>query len=177
MKKIRIERMLILIIMLFPPTCMLSQENGIKALDFLIGTWETREDNTETGWWETATREINYTLKDNYIELKATSIDSNGRAREYYWYINYNKKTQQFEMVSMFSNWHETQFDILEWDLEKRKLTIRNIPDRESRFTERFGEFIFSKDFNTYTWKGENKYGDPNNPSIWKYVEKGVRKR
>ncbi|MEM7087272.1 MAG: hypothetical protein AAF489_13875 [Bacteroidota bacterium] len=156
---------------------MLSQEKGIKELDFLIGTWETREDNKETGWWETATREINYALKGNYIELKANSIDSNGREREYYWYINYNKKTEQFEMISMFSNWHETQSDILEWDPENRKLTIRNMPNRESRFTERFGELIFNENFNEYTWTGENKYGDANNPSIWKYIEKGVRKR
>lgn len=154
-----------------------SSAQSIKDLDFLIGVWETREDNTETGWWETATREIRYTLKDNYIELKANSIDSNGREREYSWYINYNKQTKQFEMVSMFSNWYKTQFDILDWNSEKRKLTIRNKPDSESGFHERFGEIIFSKDFNEYTWKGENKYGAPNNPSIWKYIEKGFRKR
>ncbi len=156
---------------------MTSQEKGIKELDFLIGTWETREDNAETGWWETATREINYTLKDNYIELKANSIDSNGRERAYFWYINYNKKAKQFEMVSMFSNWHKTQFDILTWDEENRTLTIRNDPDCEKRYTERFGKIMFSEDFQSYEWKGENKYGDPNNPSSWKYLEKGVRKR
>lgn len=154
-----------------------SSAQSIQDLDFLIGVWETREDNTETEWWETATREIRYTLKDNYIELKANSIDSNGREREYCWYINYNKQTKQFEMVSMFSNWHKTQFDILDWNSEKRKLTIRNKPDSESGFREGFGEIIFTKDFNEYTWKGENKYGDPNNPSIWKYIEKGFRKR
>ena len=177
MKRATLERMQIVLLMLWLPIGIIAQEKGIKELDFLIGTWETREDNIETGWLETATRDISYALKDNYIELKATSMDSNGRAREYYWYINYNKKAQQFEMVSMFSNWHKTQFDILEWDPPKRKLTIRNRPDRESEFSERFGELIFSEDFNTYTWKGENKYGDPNNPSVWKYIEKGVRKR
>ena len=72
---------------------MKSQENRIKELDFLVGVWETREDNAENGWWETSTREINYALKDNYIEVKAKSIDSNDREREYYWYINYNIST------------------------------------------------------------------------------------
>ena len=177
MKRIRLERILIFIVILFLPKCMISQEKKIKELNFLIGVWETREDNTEKGWWETATREIKYTLKGNYIELKANSIDSNGREREYLWYINYNKRTKQFEMVSMFSNWQKTQFDILEWDSEQRKLTIRNKPDSESGFHERFGEIVFSKDFNEYIWKGENKYGDPNNPSIWRYIEKGSRKR
>ena len=131
----------------------------------------------ESEWWETSIREISYTLKDNYIELKANSIDSDGREREYHWYINYNKKTKQFEMVSMFSNWYKTQFDILDWDSEKRTLTIRNKPDSESGFHERFGEMVFSEDFNEYTWVGENKYGDPNNPSIWRYIEKGQRKK
>ena len=165
---------MIFLIILFLSKGIMAQEKGIKEFDFLIGTWETREDNVEEEWWETSTREIKYALKGNYIELKASSIDSNGREREYYWYINYNKKTAQFEMVSMFSNWHKTQFDILDWDSEKRKLTIRSNP---GNFPERFGEIIFSEDFNGYTWEGENKYGDPNNPSIWKYIEKGFRNK
>ena len=152
-----------------------AQEKGIKELDFLIGVWETREDNVEEGWWETSRREINYTLMENYIELKAKSVDSNGREREYSWFINYNKKTEQFQMVSMFSNWYKTQFDILEWDANSRKLTIRNKPDSEAEYHERFGEIIFSKDFKEYTWKGENKYGDPNDPGVWRYMEKGVK--
>lgn len=176
MKNVKFEGIMLLIIMLFLPEYMMSQEKGIQELDFLIGVWESREENTETGWWETSTREIRYILKDNYIELKANSIDSNGREREYYWFINYNKRNEQFEMVSMFSNWHRTQFDILEWDGEKRKLTIRNNPGCEKEFTERLGEIVFSEDFKAYTWTGENKYGDPNNPSVWKYVETGFRK-
>lgn len=177
MSNLKVERTVAFIIMLFLFKSLMAQEKGIKELDFLIGTWETREDNTEKDWWETSTREIKYTLKGNYIELKASSIDSNGNEREYYWYINYNKKSKQFEMISMFSNWYKTQFDILEWDREKRKLTIRNKPDSETEFHERFGEIIFSEDFSEYTWKGENKYGDPNNPSIWKYIEKGFRNK
>ena len=169
-------QLIIFAILLFHSESGIAQEEGIKNLDFLIGTWETREDNTETGWWETATREIKYTLKDNYIELKASSIDSNGKEREYSWYINYNKKAKQFQMVSMFSNWYKTQFDILEWDSAKRTLTIRNKPESESEFHERLGQITFSENFNEYTWRGENKYGDPNNPSVWKYIETGFRK-
>ena len=177
MKRLKFEGVLIFAMLLFLSTSMSSQEKNIKELDFLIGVWETREDNLEKSWWETSTREIKYALKDNYIELKAKSIDSNGKEREYFWYINYNKKAKQFEMISMFSNWYKTQFDILDWDSDKRKLTIRNKPDHESEYHERYGELIFSKDFNEYTWKGENKYGDPDNPNIWKYIEKGSRKK
>lgn len=175
MKKLKLKNILIFIVFLSLSEGLTAQEEGIKELDFLIGKWETREDNIEEGWWETSTREIKYTLKGNYIELKATSVDSNGREREYSWYINYNKKAKQYEMVSMFSNWYKTQFDILDWDSEQRKLTIRNKPGSETEFHERFGEIIFSEDFDEYVWKGENKYGDPNNPGIWKYIEKGRR--
>jgi len=174
MKKNIIKAALIIVLFSFS-TSSIAQERGIKELDFLIGTWESREENVEKGWWETSTREIKYALKGNYIELKANSIDSNGKEREYSWYINYNEKEEQFEMVSMFSNWYKTQFDILVWDSKLRKLTIRNKPLVENEFHERFGEIVFNKNLDAYTWNGENKYGDANDPSIWKYVEKGVR--
>ncbi len=170
-----LKLVLIFTMVLFLANSTIAQEKGINELDFLIGIWETREDNVEKGWWETSTREIKYTLLGNYIELRASSIDSNGKKREYSWYINYNKKMEQFQMVSMFSNWYKTQLDILDWDKEQRKLTIRNKPLVEDEYHERFGEIIFSENFDEYTWNGENKYGDPEKPSIWKYVEKGTR--
>ncbi len=174
MKRNRLIAALILVLF-FLSRSIIAQERGIKELDFLIGTWESREENVEKGWWETSTREIKYALKGNYIELKANSIDSNGKERTYSWYINYNKKKERFEMVSMFSNWHKTQFDILVWDSKQRKLTVRNQPLIEEEFHERFGEIIFNENLDAYTWNGENKYGDANDPSIWKYVERGVR--
>lgn len=147
---------------------------SIKDLDFLIGTWEVREDIEDKGWWEKAIRVGKYVLKGNFIELKANSIDSNGKEREYSWFINYNKKTKQFEMTSMFSNWYKVQSDILEWNAKKRTLTIRNKP-MGGEFHERLGKMIFDKNFKSYVWKGENKYGDPNKPGIWRYIEKGTR--
>lgn len=152
-----------------------AQERSIEELAFLIGKWETREESVENGWWETSVREITYSLKGNYIQLNANAIDSKGNQREYSWFINYNKKNQRFEMVSMFSNWYKTQFDILDWDSKQRKLTIRNQPSIEGEFHERYGEIIFNEAYDEYVWKGENKYGDINNPSIWKYIEKGAR--
>ena len=147
---------------------------SIKDLDFLVGTWEVREDNIDKNWWETATRIGKYVLKENFIELKAESIDSNGRKREYRWYFHYNKRAKQFEMTSMFSNWHKVQSDILEWDVKSRTLTIRN-NSAVSEFPKRYGKMVFSKDFKSYVWKGENKSGDPKKPRIWRYIEKGFR--
>lgn len=151
-------------------------ETSIKDLEFLIGTWEVREDNQEKTWWEESTRIGSYTLDSTYIELSAIAKSSTGKQRTYLWLIHYNKKDQQFEMISMFSNWHKIQFDILGWDPNKRTLTIQSGGDPGSNeYHERFGELVFEKEFNSYVWKGQNKYGDESNPSIWEYVEKGVK--
>ncbi len=153
-----------------------AQEKSINDLGFLIGTWELREDNSEEGWWEKSIRTGRYVMDSTYIELESKAISSTGKERMYRWYIHYNSKTQQFEMTSMFSNWHKVQNDVLDWDAKNRKLTIRNGVDAsEEEYHERFGEIIFDEDFNGYIWTGENKYGDPENPGVWRYVEKGSR--
>ncbi|MEW7292816.1 hypothetical protein [Aquimarina sp. 2304DJ70-9] len=155
---------------------IIAQERNIRDLDFLIGEWNVREDNKEKKWWEKSTRIGRYVLDSTYIELKASAISSSGKKRTYNWYIHYNSKKNQFEMVSMFSNWYEVLFDILIWDSTQRKLTIKHNSDSDSNdYHERYGEIIFDESFNEYIWVGENKYGDPNSPSVWKYVEKGLR--
>ncbi len=153
-----------------------AQEQSIRDLDFLIGKWEVHEDNAEKTWWEKSTRIGSYTLDSTFIELDAQALSSTGKQRTYRWLIHYNRKLQRFEMVSMFSNWHKVQFDILEWQPEGRTLTIRHDPDNQSKeFHERLGQLVFDGDFRSYTWTGENKYGDPDDPSIWNYIETGKR--
>ncbi|MEP0987822.1 hypothetical protein [Ekhidna sp.] len=151
------------------------QENRIHDLAFLVGNWEVQEDNKENGWWEKSERTIQYALDSTYLQLDAKAISSSGKERVYRWYIHYNSKEEQFEMVSIFSNWHKIQLDILSWEAQTRTLTIQNKANSEE-FHERLGQLVFNKDFSTYVWTGENKYGDPKDPSIWKYVEKGTRK-
>lgn len=155
-----------------------AQESGIMDLDFLVGEWKVREDNKEKEWWEETIRVGRYVLDSTYIELESTAVSSDGKERTYRWYIHFNSKAKQFEMVSMFGNWHKVQFDILNWEANNRKLTIRSSADpNSSEFHERFGEIVFDKDFNEYVWTGQNKYGDRENPRIWNYVEKGQRIR
>ena len=152
-----------------------AQTPSIHDLDFLIGTWQVREDIADKNWWEKTTRIGHYTLDSTFIELEAESISSTGKERTYRWFIHYNSRLEQFEMISMFSNWHKVQKDILEWDAENRKLTIRHGDTDPNEYHERFGEMTFAEDFSEYEWKGENKYGDRENPGIWRYVEKGKR--
>lgn len=153
-----------------------SFSQSIKDLEFLIGEWKTREDIKDKNWWEESRRTIQYALDSTYIEVKATANSSSGKERKYLWYIHYNSKKNQFEMLSMFSNWHKAQFDILIWEPTERKLIIKKDPDpNEEEYHERYGEMIFDENFMEFVWKGVNKYGDKNNPGIWKYVEKGIK--
>ena len=177
MKKIAIKVLTFLIAWTVVTVDITAQENSIQDLDFLIGTWEVREDNAEKTWWEETTRTAQYTLDSTYIELTSHAVSSTGKERTYRWFIHYNSKGRQYEMVSMFGNWHKVQFDILEWDATARKLTIRSgqDPSGPDEYHERYGELIFEADFSAYTWNGENKYGDPADPGIWTYVEKGRR--
>jgi len=167
----------VLIIALFSTTLIVfSQQKSIKDLDFLIGEWEVREDNTEEKWWEKAKRTGRYVLDSTFIELESVAISSNGKERTYRWFIHFNSKSQQFEMASMYSNWDKILLDILHWDIEQRKLTIRNGKETNSHgYHERYGALIFNEDFSGYVWEGQNKYGDPEKPKIWTYVEKGTR--
>ena len=155
-----------------------AQKNRIRDLDFLIGTWEVREDNLEKNWWEKTTRVCQYVLDSTCIELKSSSITSDGKKRSYHWHIHYNEKAGQFEMVSMFSNWHKIQFDVLDWLPKERKIIIRNGQDfGADEYHERYGEIVFYQDYQSYEWKGENKYGDRANPGIWRYTEVGKKKQ
>ena len=166
----------VLILLLINVLDVFSQEKSIKDLAFLIGTWEVREDNEEEKWWEQSTRTAHYTLDSTYIELESVAISSSGKERTYRWLIHYNSKAEQFEMVSMYSNWHKVQFDILTWDIGSRQLIIRNgVAANSDEYHERYGEIVFDENFNNYIWKGENKYGDRDDPGIWKYIEKGLR--
>lgn len=152
-----------------------AQQKSIKDLGFLIGNWNVREDNKETNWYEESYREGRYILDSTYIELKTTTFSPN-KKRTYIWYVHLNSKTQLFEMVSIYSNWHKVQFDIIHWDFYNRKLTVKNGIDPSSReYYERFGEIIFDEDFNSYIWNGKNKYGNPKKPNVWNYIEKGTR--
>lgn len=150
-------------------------QKSINDLAFLVGTWEVREDNLEKNWWEKSTRIVQFTLDSTYIQLDSEAITSSGKKRVYRWFIHYNSKEEQFEMISIFSNWHKIQFDILEWDENQRTLIIKNKPHSEE-YHERFGELVFNQNLTEYIWKGVNKNGDPNDPDIWRYTEVGSRK-
>ncbi len=156
----------------------LTAQQNIHDLNFLIGEWKVREDIPDKDWWEETTRVGQYVMDSTYIMLESNALSSSGKERTYRWYIHYNSKTEQFEMVSMFGNWHKIQFDLLSWDPANRALTIENGGDPGSEeYHERLGEMVFEEGFDAYVWRGENKYGDPDDPGIWRYEEKGTRIR
>jgi hypothetical protein len=153
---------------------MYAQQSTIKDLNFLIGAWEAKEHNKEKAWWEECTRTGTYILDSTYIQLESVAISSTGKKRIYRFLIHYNSVVRQFEMVSMYSNWPKIQNDILDWNKERRVLTIRNKPE-EGEYTERVGMMQFNEDLTSYKWTGINKSGDRTKPNIWEYEEIGKR--
>lgn len=172
----RTKIFLILVLFFFSGNLLAQQEGNIKELSFLIGQWNVKEENEEKDWWEESVRTGRFILDSTYIELTSHATSSNGKRRTYKWYIHYNEKKDQFEMVSMFSNWHKVQFDVLTWESRERKIIIKSTihPDSEE-YHERYGEILFGDDFESYVWTGVNKYGDPKKPGVWEYTEKGRR--
>jgi len=155
-------------------TSKLYSQATVKDLHFLVGTWEAEEHNKEKTWWEKCTRSGTYILDSTYIQLESVAVSSTGKKRTYRFMIHYDKTAKQFEMVCMYSNWPKVQVNFLEWDSEKRTLTLRNKPEAEE-YGARTGAIQFSADYDTYTWKGINKSGDRQKPSIWEYEESGNR--
>lgn len=167
---------LLIAISMWQWTTAYSQESTIQNLDFLIGTWEVREENADKSWWEETRRSAEYTLDSTYIELNSEAVSSSGKKRTYRWFIHFNTKDQQYEMISMFGNWHKVQYDILEWDQAQRTIIFRSGGDPgNDEYHDRYGEMVFNETFTEYVWTGINKSGDPTEPNIWEYEESGRR--
>ena len=76
------KKLILMIALIIPIAIASGQDGSIDDLKFLIGTWETREDNDKKTWWEKSTRAIKYTLDSTTIELKADAISSSGKKRK-----------------------------------------------------------------------------------------------
>ena len=89
MEKEFLKKTLLIIALFLSTLNVFSQQKSIKDLDFLIGKWEVREDNTEKNWWEKSKRTGRYILDSTYIELKSAAISSSGKKRTYRWFIHF----------------------------------------------------------------------------------------
>ena len=90
-----------MIAFIIPAAITCGQDRSIDDLKFLIGKWETREDNDKKTWWEKSTRIIKYTLDSTTIELKAEAISSSGKKRKYAWYIHYNSNKISCQLLKI----------------------------------------------------------------------------
>lgn len=157
------------------PFCGHAQQPSVKDLGFLIGTWETEEHHPATQWWEKSTRTATYVLDSTYIQWESVAINSSHKTRTYRFLIHYDSKSNQFEMVCLYSNWPKVQTDILQWNKAARQLTLKSKPAVDV-FSERSGTIQFSEDFREYVWSGINQSGDPQKPNIFVFEEKGNKK-
>jgi hypothetical protein len=168
------RRVLLFSFWMFPFIQSIAQQESVKDLDFLIGTWQTEEHNKAGDWWEKSTRTGIFILDEQYIQLESVAVSSTGKKRTYRFLIHYDSQSKQFEMISIYGNYPKSRTEIMEWDKNNRKLTLKSKPS-EDEYSDRAGVIQFNDDFTEYIWTGSNKSGDPQKPRIFEYEEVGKK--
>lgn len=102
----RIAAILLLLVAGSRPGCV-SAQSVEEELRALIGTWETvdtyhpleGQPSVETG-----VRTCELALRNQYLQCDTNAVNAQGTERSYRWMINYNRITERFEMLSIWSN-------------------------------------------------------------------------
>ena len=86
----------------------------IKRLSWLLGNWETRDEQVDGNYIETGLRNCEWGLNGRYIVCTGVGTNHVGRSREYIWYFNYNHMEERFEMNSLYGDWPRKNLFIIE---------------------------------------------------------------
>ena len=88
----------------------------IERLGWLIGNWETRDEQLDGDYVETGPRDCDWGLDQRYIICSGVGTNHLGKSREYVWYFNYNHMEDRFEMNSLYGDWPRKNLFIIELD-------------------------------------------------------------
>ena len=81
----------------------------MRPLSVLIGTWDTEDVYRPISGAEIreiGVRTCSLVLLDRYVECVTRGRNpASGREREYRWYINFNRETNRYDIVGIFSNY------------------------------------------------------------------------
>ena len=130
-----------------------AQSQGIKNLDFLIGTWDVSEviyPGSENEYIEAGTRTCGYDVDGTYIKC-VTKAKSKYGERSLFMFFNYHKEYNKYIVTTLFSN---LSFQgKYEWYLDSAKQTIQSISPLGRNEDEFYrGDISFSED--QLIWKG-----------------------
>lgn len=99
------------------------EELPIKRLSWLVGEWETRDEQVGGDYVETGPRNCAWGLNGRYIVCRGEGTNHKGKSREYIWYFNYNHMEKRFEMNSLYGDWPRKNLFIIEVSKDNRHLT------------------------------------------------------
>ena len=99
------------------------EELPIKRLDWLVGEWETRDEQVEGDYVETGPRSCDWGLNDRYIVCRGVGTNHRGKSRDYIWYFNYNHMEERFEMNSLYGDWPRKNLFIIELSEDNHQFT------------------------------------------------------
>lgn len=95
----------------------------IKRLSWLLGHWETRDEQVDGKYVETGLRSCEWGLNGRYIVCTGVGTNNSGKSREYIWYFNYNHMEERFEMNSLYGDWPRKNLFIIEISENNHHLT------------------------------------------------------
>ena len=139
----------------------LAQDNElpIKRLSWLVGEWDTRDEQVRGDYVETGPRNCDWGLNDRYIVCRGVGTNHQGKSRDYIWYFNYNHMEERFEMNSLYGDWPRKNLFIIEVSEDNHHLEAMSF-----FFT---GDGLEPGNPQTITYNGSDQYvwsifnGDP----------------
>lgn len=132
-----------------------AQEQSVKNLDLLIGTWDVEEamvSGSNLTVAEKGLRTCSYILSDTYILCETRSRGQNGKERIYQFFINYNKLDKKFEMISIYSDWDRKRFDTITIDEKAGRWNLMGAPTTENGVERRIWGVIQFEGTDKFIW-------------------------
>ncbi|HKJ16003.1 MAG TPA: hypothetical protein VJ984_01470 [Xanthomonadales bacterium] len=138
-----------------------AQENElpIKRLEWLIGDWQTRDEQVNGDYVETGPRNCDWGLNDRYIVCRGTGTNHLGKSRDYIWYFNYNHMEERFEMNSLYGDWPRKNLFIIEVSEDNHHLTAMSYFFTEDGLEPGNAQTVIYNGSDQYIWSILN--GDP----------------
>ena len=92
-----------------PGRAQTAAPDPLRPLSALIGTWDTEDvyrPITGPEIREVGVRTCSLVLLERYVECVTRGRNAtSGREREYRWFINFNRETNRYDIVGIFSNY------------------------------------------------------------------------
>ena len=105
-----------LLLMMCGNALAVDDDQPIERLSWLIGNWETRDEQVAGDYVETGPRNCDWGLDKRYIVCNGVGTNHLGKSREYVWYFNHNHMENRFEMNSLYGDWPRKNLFIIELD-------------------------------------------------------------